>query len=244
MAQIVDSLRILIEQLILTAGYPGIAAAMFTENLIPPIPSELIMIFSGFLVSAGYFDMLGAILAGTIGTVPGAVLVYHIGMWLDTRVIRAFFRQYGRYLLMTENDLDRALRFLDRYGVALVLFGRFVPFVRALIALPAGMNRMPLPRFVFFVTLGSLLYNTVLVYIGIQLQGNWLAVMRWIERYETLVLVGMIGLTTGFIAVRLHRMRTDSSQAITAVSLVEDERQQSRDEQHPRDHRPVEQPGD
>jgi membrane protein DedA with SNARE-associated domain len=128
--------------------------------------------------------------------------------------------------------------------VALVLFGRFVPFVRALIALPASMNRMPLPRFVFFVTLGSLLYNTVLVYIGIQLQGNWLAVMRWIERYETLVLVGMIGLTTGFIAVRLHRMRTDSSQAITAVSLVEDERQQSRDEQHPRDHRPVEQPGD
>lgn len=208
MAQVVDTLRILIEQLILTLGYPGIALAMFTENLIPPIPSELIMVFSGFLVSAGKFEAWAAVLAGTLGTVPGAVLMYHIGMWLDDRVIRVFFRQYGRYLLVTEDDLDRALHFLDKYGVLLVTFGRFIPFVRALIALPAGMNRMPLPRFVFFVMLGSLMYNSALVFAGMQLEENWVQVMMFIDQYEGLVLAVMVALVAGFVGLRLVRLRS------------------------------------
>ncbi len=207
MAQFIDTLRIFIEGIILSLGYPGIALAMFMENFIPPIPSELIMVFSGFLVSLGRFDALMAVLAGTLGTVPGAVIVYHLGIWLDAPVIRAFFRRYGRFLLLAEADLDRALSIINRYGILLVTLGRFIPFIRTLIALPAGMNRMPLPRFIFFVMLGSLMYNSLLVFLGMQLEENWGEVLVWIEQYEVLVYTLLFVLTALFIGLRLNRLR-------------------------------------
>lgn len=204
MAQFFEAVRLLVEQIVMALGYPGIALAMAGENFFPPIPSELIMLFGGFLVSTGQFSFVGVVLSGTIGSVSGALIVYHIGIWADDRLIRAFFRRFGRYALLGEADLDRALAVLARYGVLLVSLGRFVPVVRALIALPAGMNRMPLPRFVCFVTLGSLLYNSALVTLGAALGARWEEVLGFIGLYEDLILIGLALLVVAFIALRLR----------------------------------------
>lgn len=205
MAQVFDALRLLLEEIIRVLGYPGVALGMFGENFFPPIPSEIIMVFSGFLVSTGQFSFAGAVLAGTTGSVFGALIVYHIGMWADERIIRAAFRRYGRYLLLSEADLDRALRVLDRYGVLLISLGRFIPVVRALIALPAGMNRMPLPKFLFFVSLGSVLYNSALVTVGMQMGTRWPELLYLIERYEEAMVLGLLALGVGFVLLRLRR---------------------------------------
>jgi len=144
MAAFLDQIRIFIEQIIQTLGYTGIAAVMFAETIIPPIPSEVVMPFAGFLVASGKRSFLGVVLAGDIGAMIGAMLIYYLGyLWGEERV-RQLFIKYGKYVLVNVDELDGAIKLFERYGKAMIFFGRMIPGIRSVISLPAGIKRMGL----------------------------------------------------------------------------------------------------
>ena len=193
MAEILDKLSILIEDIIAALGYPGITLVMFLENIFPPIPSEIVMPFAGFLVADnGEMTFPGIVIAGALGSVLGALVIYYVGVWADDLVIRRFIRRYGRYFTVSEQDLDRALSFFHRYGEAIVFFGRLIPIIRSLISLPAGMKRMPLRRFLLFTALGTSIWTALLSAAGVILKENWEDILTLIDSYQmvTLVVVG------------------------------------------------------
>ncbi|HYF63461.1 MAG TPA: DedA family protein [Herpetosiphonaceae bacterium] len=213
MAALMEQLQQWIEAIITTIGYGGIALVMFAENLFPPIPSELVMPLAGFIVERGEMHVVGVLVAGTLGAVLGALALYYIGMWADAVIIRRFVRRYGRFFLISEQDMDRTLAFFDRHGQKMVFFGRLIPLVRSLISVPAGMNRMPLGRFLLWTTMGSLIWNGVLTYAGILLGANWEQVLGIVGRYETVAL-GLIALGVGALLVtRILRWRKDKAAA-------------------------------
>jgi membrane protein DedA with SNARE-associated domain len=191
MTQALDSLRAWIEQIILTIGYTGVALIMLVENLFPPIPSEFVMPFAGFLAGRGSFDFWTVVLAGTIGAVIGAIALYYIGYYAGEPLLRAFIRRYGRFWLLSETDLDHALDLFSRYGSIMVFVGRVIPLVRSLISIPAGMSRMPMPRFLLLTSIGSAVWTGLLAYAGLLLGENWEQILGFIERYQRLVLVAL-----------------------------------------------------
>ncbi|MBD2090327.1 DedA family protein [Microcoleus sp. FACHB-1515] len=154
-------------------GYWGIGLLMFLENLFPPIPSELIMPLAGFTVARGEMNFFLAVLAGTIGTVLGALPWYYIGHFLGTERVRDLADRYGRWLTVTGKDIDRADRWFDRQGIKAVLIGRLIPGVRTLISLPAGISGMNLPVFLVFSTIGTVLWTTLLTAAGYFLGDNY-----------------------------------------------------------------------
>ncbi len=215
MAEILDKLSILIEDIIAALGYPGITLVMFLENIFPPIPSEIVMPFAGFLVADnGEMTFPGIVIAGALGSVLGALVIYYVGVWADDLVIRRFIRRYGRYFTVSEQDLDRALSFFDRYGEAIVFFGRLIPIIRSLISLPAGMKRMPLRRFLLFTALGTAIWTALLSAAGVILKENWEDILTFIDTYQmvTLVVVGaavLVLVIRRYWSVWTHRSHLD-----------------------------------
>lgn len=207
MSEIMVQVQAWIEAIITTIGYGGIALVMFAENLFPPIPSELVMPFGGFIVARGEMNFFAVLAAGTIGAVLGGLALYYIGMWADEVIVRRFVRRYGRFFLISESDMDRTLEFFDRHGQKMVFFGRLIPLVRSLISIPAGMNRMPLGRFLVWTTVGSVIWNTILTYAGFKLGQNWESVLGIMDRYEKVAL-GLIALgLVAFIVMRIMKWR-------------------------------------
>jgi len=150
-------------------GYAGVAFLMLAENLFPPIPSEVILPLTGFLVGQGNLAFFPALVVATTGSLAGALVLYAFGRWGG----RGLILRYGRVLRIKEADLDRADEWFDRYGGAVVFFGRMVPGVRSLVSIPAGFSEMPLGRFVLLTALGSCAWNTFLIGLGRLLGENW-----------------------------------------------------------------------
>lgn len=211
MSQLMDQVAGWIEQIILALGYPGITLVMLIENLFPPIPSELVMPFAGFLVADGKLDFAGIVVAGTLGSVLGALALYYIGLWGGEAVLRPFIRRFGRWFMTSEDDLDRAIGTFERYGEVMVFVGRLIPIIRSLISLPAGMQRMALPKFLLFTTIGSALWTTLLSYAGLVLGQNWEQVLGIIESYQRVVAVILVIAVLGFFAWKLRQRQATRS---------------------------------
>ena len=145
-----------------TLGYTGIVVLMTIESSFIPFPSELVMPPAGYLAAQGRMDPVLAVLAGTFGSILGALFNY----WFAIRVGEPFLRRYGKYFLVSAEHLDRAEGFFARHGEISTFIGRLVPVVRQLISIPAGMARVPLGRFVVFTALGAGIWSGILVYIG------------------------------------------------------------------------------
>mgnify|MGYP001362257003 FL=1 len=207
MAAILDQIRIFIEEIISALGYPGITFVMLVENIFPPIPSEVVMPFAGFLVVGGRFTFLGIVLAGTLGSVLGAIAIYYIGLWADERLVRRFVRRYGRFFLIGEDDIDRALRVFDRYGEIIIFVGRLIPIIRSLISLPAGMQRMSMKRFLLFTTMGTAIWSGVLGYAGVFLGENWEEILEIVDQYERITAAVLVILVVAFVLVRVRELR-------------------------------------
>jgi membrane protein DedA with SNARE-associated domain len=148
------------------AGYAGIVALMFLENVFPPIPSEVIMPLAGYLSSQGKLSLPGVIAAGTLGSVLGALPLYWVAAKLGEDRLANFADRRGRWLTLSREDIERAGRWFDRHRGASVFFGRLVPGLRSLISLPAGVERMPLPSFLLLTTAGSALWSGLLAGVG------------------------------------------------------------------------------
>jgi membrane protein DedA with SNARE-associated domain len=208
MADLLNRIVEIVQQVIQAGGYPGIALVMFLENVFPPIPSEVIMPFGGFLAAKGDFNFFLVWIAGTIGSVAGAVVLYYIGLFAGDVVIRRFLRRYGRWIGISEGDYDRSLGFFRKYGEWIVLFGRVIPLVRSLVSIPAGAERMPVAKFMIYTIIGSAVWSGALALAGYLLGDRWEEIIEFIEQYQDIVVVGLILLVVLFVAFIVYRRFT------------------------------------
>jgi len=168
-ARIIELITAFVIATISTLGYAGIVLLMAIESACVPLPSEIIMPFSGYLVYAGRFNLWLVSIAGAVGCVVGSLVAYWVGMYGGRPVIE----KYGRYLLISHHDLDLADRWFDRFGEVIVFVSRLLPAVRTFIAFPAGVARMNLRKFVIYTFAGSLPWCLGLAYAGQKLGEQW-----------------------------------------------------------------------
>ena len=181
-----------ITSLLASMGSLGVAALMLIENVFPPIPSEVIMPFAGYLAASGDLSFVSVVIAGTIGSAAGAFLWYWIGTFVSETRLRRLIARHGRWLTISEQDLDRSLTWFRRNGGKAVFVGRMVPGVRTLISVPAGMTGMPLLPFLLYTGLGSLLWTTVLTISGYLLEAQFAKVETWINPVTNILLLGIL----------------------------------------------------
>ncbi|MBE3102755.1 MAG: DedA family protein, partial [Bacilli bacterium] len=153
-------------------GYVGIFLLIMLENIFPPIPSEVILTFGGYMTTQSDMTVIGVILISTAGSVAGAVILYGIGLQMDVKRLEKIVDRYGRVLRLTKNDIHKADTWFDKYGIWTVLFCRLIPLIRSLISIPAGMSNMKFGLFLLFTTLGTLIWNTILVSVGAAVGDN------------------------------------------------------------------------
>ena len=182
-------------------GYIGLALLLVAENLFPPIPSEVVLPLAGFLVGRGDLSLWGAIFAATFGSVAGAMVLYALGRWGGRRLVL----RYGKWLRVDEANLKQAEGWFRRYGDWVVLFARVIPVARSIVSIPAGTMKMPLLRFVVLTTLGSAVWNTVLIGAGVILGANWQEVSAWMGSYSDVVLVVGAAAVALFLVLRHFR---------------------------------------
>jgi membrane protein DedA with SNARE-associated domain len=180
------------------SGYLGIILLMAIESACIPLPSEVIMPFSGYLVSIGRFKLMGVAVAGALGCNLGSIVAYYIGAWGG----RPLAEKYGHYVLVTRHDLDLADRWFTRYGDWAVFFARLLPVVRTFIALPAGIARMNFLRFNLFTFLGSLPWCLVLAYAGLKLGERWVTLREYFHRFDTMLVILIVLGAVWFIRSR------------------------------------------
>ena len=192
-------------------GYAGVTLLMAIESACIPLPSEIIMPFAGYLVHTGQLKLLLVATAGAIGCNLGSLPAYWLGAWGGEPAITRF----GRFVLLSRHDLERAESFFKRYGGVTVLIGRLLPIVRTFIALPAGMARMPQLRFHLYTFLGSWPWCFVLAYVGMKLGDRWESDPRFkavFHRFHLGVELVLIAAIAWFVWTHWqNRMRTDTA---------------------------------
>lgn len=190
-------------------GYFGIFFLIMLENVFPPIPSEVILTVGGFMTTTTDMTIPGVILASTAGSVSGAVVLYGLGLLLDVERLEKIVDKYGRVLRVKRADIHRADAWFDRYGIWTIFFARLVPLIRSLISIPAGMANTKFWLFITFTTLGTLLWNTVLVFIGEAVGENRAAIMAQFDIYSNVVyvLIVLVALAAVWFYVKKIRSR-------------------------------------
>ncbi|HEV2492090.1 MAG TPA: DedA family protein [Terriglobia bacterium] len=176
-------------------GYPGIVLLMGIESACIPLPSEIIMPFSGYLVHTGRFKLIWVALAGALGCNVGSLVAYYVGALGG----RPLAERYGRFVLVTRHDLELADRWFARYGDWAVFFARLLPVVRTFIALPAGIARMNFLRFNLYTFLGSLPWCLALAYAGVKLGERWTILRQYFHRFDTVIIVLILAGAVWFI---------------------------------------------
>ncbi|MFJ6412238.1 DedA family protein [Terribacillus saccharophilus] len=193
-------------------GYYAIVLLMAGENVFPPIPSEIILLFGGFLTTtSGSVTIVGVIIAATIGAVLGALILYGIGLLLDVERLEKIVDRWGHILRIKKEDIHKADAWFDKYGVWTIFLCRFVPVIRSLISIPAGMSNMNFPLFLIFTTLGTLIWNTVLVLLGYWLGESWTTVETYLGYYQDVVIVVLAILIVLFVIWFIRRNKKKKS---------------------------------
>ncbi len=191
-------------------GAPGAGLAVAAENLFPPLPSEVILPLAGFAASRGDLGLAAAIIFTTLGSVVGALALYGVGAGLGRNRTRALA---GKLPLVKVEDVDKAEDWFNRHGAKAVLIGRLVPVVRSLISVPAGVERLPVPLFVLLTTIGSGIWNTLLIVAGYQLGERWHVVESSVGVLQWVVLGGAVAAVAWFVIVKL-RARSSASEKV------------------------------
>ncbi len=190
-------------------GYGGIFLVAVLENFFPPLPSELIFPFAGFIAGQGHFQIFPVVLTGTFGALVGAWFWYGLGYLLGRANLKIWLDRYGPFLRVHFSDVKTAERWFARFGGPAVLLGRLVPLVRTLISVPAGFVRMPLFQFNLYSFVGSLLWIGWLSFAGFLLGENWSQIVPVVQNYELAMELGLV-LLIGFLGFRLYSHRHQS----------------------------------
>jgi membrane protein DedA with SNARE-associated domain len=197
-AAVLAAIATFITGVISALGYPGIVLLMAIESACIPLPSEVIMPFSGYLASAGRFTVLGTALAGAFGCVVGSIAAYAIGRYGG----RAVALKYGRFVLVAPSDILRADRWFERYGQWTVFVSRLLPVVRTFISLPAGVARMRFVPFVVWTFVGSLPWCYALSFVGFKLRENWAMLEPWFRKFD--VAIGALIVICAVVWIKHH----------------------------------------
>jgi len=193
-----------------TLGYPGIFLLSVLESALIPIPSEIIMPFSGFLVSNGTFDPVSVVLAGTFGNLVGSILTYFLGI----KVGRAFILKYGKYILFKKSHLEFTEELFQKYGDKISFFCRLLPAIRTYISLPCGVGKTNFVKFSIYTFLGSLVWNTMLTYVGIIFGHNWKNIDKY-AIYLDVVSACVISVFVVWFIIKFRKRSTNQKREIS-----------------------------
>lgn len=194
-------------------GYIGVFLLIAIENIFPPIPSEVILTFGGYMTTYSNLNVPLVILSSTLGSLVGAIVLYYIGKILNKeRLKKIVSGKIGKILCLKQDDIDKADAWFDKRGEKCVFFCRFVPIVRSLISIPAGMSEMKLSKFFLYTTIGSLIWNSVLVILGSIVGENWESIVSIFDTYSNIALILLIILFVGFV-IWFYKKKTKKQQA-------------------------------
>lgn len=194
-------------------GYIGVFLLIAIENIFPPIPSEVILTFGGYMTTYSNLNVPLVILSSTLGSLVGAIVLYYIGKILNKeRLKKNVSGKIGKILCLKQDDIDKADAWFDKRGEKCVFFCRFVPIVRSLISIPAGMSEMKLSKFFLYTTIGSLIWNSVLVILGSIVGENWESIVSIFDTYSNIALILLIILFVGFV-IWFYKKKTKKQQA-------------------------------
>jgi membrane protein DedA with SNARE-associated domain len=196
---IADFATHLIEQL----GYPSVFFLMVMESMVFPVPSEAVMPFAGFLVEQRSFSFSGVIVVSTLGSIVGSLISYHAGYFGGM----PFVKKFGRYALLDVEELEATEKFFRKRGEITILICRFIPVVRHLISIPAGIGKMNILRFSIFTIIGAGIWNAFLTYVGYVLKSNWTEVMKYSHVIDIVVVLFLLMLVVVYVYRHLRKKR-------------------------------------
>ncbi|MDA2998922.1 MAG: DedA family protein [Actinomycetota bacterium] len=202
-----NSLATWVQDVIEQLGYLGVALLVVLENVFPPIPSEIVLPFAGFVAQRGSDSVVLMILAATVGSVIGALIMYWIAAVIGDERLHAFTRKFGKWVQIREADLTRAEEWFDRHAVSAVLVGRCVPLIRSVVSIPAGFRRMKLIPYIAYTFLGSLVWNIALVGAGAMLGENWERVEPVVATFQWIVIVLIVAVAARLVYTFFRRRR-------------------------------------
>ena len=202
---IINNLANFIIQTISNTGYLGIFALMIAESALIPIPSEIIMPFSGYLVSTGKFNPIFVVIAGSVGNLVGSLIAYVIGVKLG----REFILKYGKYVLLRKSHLDWTESYFEKYGDRSTFVSRLLPAIRTYISLPAGIAKMNLKKFTAYTFAGSIIWNAMLTYVGMALGEQWTKIRQYSEYVDAIVIIGIVIIVIIIVKKRIGKTSTN-----------------------------------
>lgn len=194
-------------------GAPGAGLAIAAENLFPPIPSEAILPMAGIAAHAGAFTIWEAIFWTTLGSMVGALALYGIGALFGVQRLTWIAEKLP---LMRGSDVTKTVDWFNRHGAKAVFFGRFLPIFRSLISIPAGVVRMPIPKFLLLTGLGSLIWNTAFILVGWFLGEGWHLVVPYIDIVQTIIIVVVALAIVAFVVFRVRTIRKEKREGAAA----------------------------
>ena len=180
-------------------GYVGVFFLMVLESALIPVPSEVIMPFSGFLVATGEFNIFYVLVTGTLGNLVGSVIAYYIGL----NVGRKLILKYGKYVLIDEKHLDMADNWFQRFGDKIIFVSRNLPAVRTYISLPAGISKMNVFKFSIYTLVGSVPWNFALLYVGVLLGKNWETILKYTTILDAIVVISVLAFIVWWLRKRI-----------------------------------------
>ena len=195
-------------------SYLGIFFLIFIENVFPPIPSELILVFGGFISKSLNLNFLLLVIFATLGSSTGAIILYYAGKKIPLEKMESFLeKKWVKRLGFKSGDIKKSLKYFEKYSTFAVFFGRCVPVVRSLISIPAGMQNMSLRKFLIYTTIGSGIWNTLLIYIGRVTQDKWKEGLLILERYSNRILgLIILAFVIKFLVKRFLKKRKKSEE--------------------------------
>ncbi len=205
----INSFVVWLVDIINRLGYPGVALAMFIESFFAPIPSEIILPFSGFVASQGSLNIYLVIIVATLAAYLGTLPFYFVGLWGEEHILK-FLKKYGKYLFISQKDLDFGYKAFEKYGVGIVFLGRVIPIVRTVISFPAGASKMNFVKFSIFTLSGSLIWSSLLAYMGYVMGDNWKLVSVYTEEYERVILGILVIVVLLYITRGIKNLSNDS----------------------------------
>jgi membrane protein DedA with SNARE-associated domain len=203
---ILEPIGAFVVNVISALGYWGIVLCMAVESACIPLPSEIIMPFSGSLVSAGRFDLWLTGLAGAVGCLIGSIAAYAVGYWGG----RPLVERYGKWVLISRRELEWADRWFAKYGGAAVFFSRLLPIIRTFISLPAGIARMPFIRFCVYSFVGSFPWCLGLAYVGFLMGENWTAIRGYFHKFDVVIAAALIAGIVAWVYLHFKHIRRNN----------------------------------
>lgn len=192
-------------QLVESIGIFGAGLFIAIESVVIPLPSEIVLLLSGFNVSIGEFSFFSVWVATTIGSLVGAYFLYSIGYAVSKEGIEKLVLRFGKFVGIKQRDVDVAFRWFDKYGTFVIFFGRLIPLIRSLVSIPAGLAKMSLARFSLLTAAGSGIWNALWIYIGIQLEDRWREAESWAKYLDYAIYALVVLMVIIFITRMIRR---------------------------------------